>query len=686
MDLSSYVPTDGYFGVPFFDTDEQRDEPVPHRYLHGGFGGTDTRFAIYLPPREIWRGRFFQPFGGGQGGDEFAHGPASMIGQVLGGLVQVAELGGYMIESNQGHIQSAPDPSADDPATLYGYRASAEAARFGKFVAAAHYGEAPDHGYVFGGGGGSSRALQCLEQAPGIWDGAFPFITAGKVDPEAETTVSYSPVIANFSAMLNVRRALGPKLASFLDAVEPGGTGDPFEGLTTHEREAVTDLYALGFPGGEVHLGIQIGPTAVWATSADGFLDQDPGYFEAFWSTVGYAGADSPALYTDAVIQTRATVGATVTVDDLRADLAAGGPSVFSPLARFWTVVYPGPLPVGLTLVGFGGGDLVGARITITSGKAAGRRLYCRDVSGDVVLLDAGGDAGLLRLTDVAPGDEVEIDNRDFLAFCHWYRHHVLPGELGFERFIMRDRPIYPQRPLDASGGRLGIPLTARFSGRVLSMQFTPDTMIWPDQSVSYADAVQALGDDASARFCLRWIENAENAPPQFLPQTHPALNTRIIDFSGAVKQGLVDLVAWVEDGVVPAGTAYRFEKGTLTLPATAAERGGIQPVVSASANHLVRADVRIGEPVHLELTAEVPSGAGTIVKAEWDFDGTGAFPFAHAEVDGSATWLTLGTSHVFGEAGTYFPCARVSSHREGDVDDATRQIVNLARVRVVVT
>ena len=51
------------------------------------------------------------------------------------------------------------------------------------------------------------------------------------------------------------------------------------------------------------------------------------------------------------------------------------------------------------------------------------------------------------------------------------------------------------------------------------------------------------------------------------------------------IEQSLRDLVAWVEDAVVPAGTSYTFRDGKVTLPATAAERGGIQPVVRATAN-----------------------------------------------------------------------------------------------------
>lgn len=93
----------------------------------------------------------------------------------------------------------------------------------------------------------------------------------------------------------------------------------------------------------------------------------------------------------------------------------------------------------------------------------------------------------------------------------------------------------------------------------------------------------------------------------------------------------------WVEQGIEPASTAYTYCDGKVSLPTTAAERGGIQPVVAATANGSRRAEVRVGEKVTLEVGAAVAPGAGAIVGVQWDFDGSGSFPFRHGEVDGSA-------------------------------------------------
>ena len=44
-----FVSEDTAFREPFIDMDEWRQQPVPHRYIHGGFRSNGTRFSFYLP-------------------------------------------------------------------------------------------------------------------------------------------------------------------------------------------------------------------------------------------------------------------------------------------------------------------------------------------------------------------------------------------------------------------------------------------------------------------------------------------------------------------------------------------------------------------------------------------------------------------------------------------------------------
>ena len=44
-----YTTKDTLFSQPYVDVDEWRDKPVRHRYVHGGFTGTEHSFLVLLP-------------------------------------------------------------------------------------------------------------------------------------------------------------------------------------------------------------------------------------------------------------------------------------------------------------------------------------------------------------------------------------------------------------------------------------------------------------------------------------------------------------------------------------------------------------------------------------------------------------------------------------------------------------
>ena len=104
-------------------------------------------------------------------------------------------------------------------------------------------------------------------------------------------------------------------------------------------------------------------------------------------------------------------------------------------------------------------------------------------------------------------------------------------------------------------------------------------------------------------------------------------------------------------------------------------------------ANASSRAEVAPGETVEFSALVEVPSGAGTIVAADWDFEGAGDFPVVAPfdNEESSYTSKTLTAAYAFREPGTYFPALRVTSQRRGEMNSAHGRIENLGRVRVVV-
>ena len=56
----TYNATDSLFATPYVDVDEWREKPIRHRYIHGGFKDTDTRFSLYFPSKKDFENRFFQ--------------------------------------------------------------------------------------------------------------------------------------------------------------------------------------------------------------------------------------------------------------------------------------------------------------------------------------------------------------------------------------------------------------------------------------------------------------------------------------------------------------------------------------------------------------------------------------------------------------------------------------------------
>ena len=101
-----FKSTDTLFNKPYVDVDEWREEPLRHRYVHGGFEGTDTRFSFYFPPKEKYAGRFFQyftPFPDSENLAQNAKGESDMISFS-------EKSGAYFIETNGGGKFDFPGP------------------------------------------------------------------------------------------------------------------------------------------------------------------------------------------------------------------------------------------------------------------------------------------------------------------------------------------------------------------------------------------------------------------------------------------------------------------------------------------------------------------------------------------------------------------------------------------------
>jgi hypothetical protein len=686
IDLNDYSVTDDFFGAPYVDIDESRDTPVPHRYVHGGFEGTDTRFAFSYPPEDLYRGRLYQPLEGANAGHENVAADAMM--DITGGLGMIFDLGGYMVESNMGHIGDVKDPKAGDDPTIYGWRAAAESARLSKYIAVQILGGAPKYSYVFGGSGGARRSPLCLAYAHDVWDAAMPFM-GDNFDGDHGDFSRPRNGTPHFTTMFNVQRVLKDKLWDVVDAMRPGGSGDPFATLTTHQRDQLAALYKLGFPRGDESMIAQpMGQLWLWCSMAERITREDP-YFDRFWTQPGHVGFDHPELVRDDLIDTQATVKRVLTAAELMSEEFAGPQFIAIRImaALFSQMGDLAETPLVVQLDDMPEGYLPGAGIRILDGAAGDRQLYCLSGIEDVMMLDGEGEASNLRLTGVKPGDTVQFDNRAFLAYCYYARHHMW-GSSQYEQFRLGGKPIYQQYLEPMLSPFMGVRHTGKFEGKMLWIQHTHDSSLWPTEGLGMRDNVEREVGMARSRECfrLRWLQNAEHVPPfMAAPAPDRSNNTWLIEYSSHVEQSLADLTDWVEHGIEPAETFIEEVDGQIILPTSAKERGGIQPVVSVTSEGNKRVEVPAGAPVRLDVHAEVPPGAGSIVAIKWDLDGTGSYPVS-AEIDSRSAEFTHTLEWTYDSPGTYYPTALVESHRDGDLDATTRRIPNLDSVRVVVT
>jgi len=353
-------------------------------------------------------------------------------------------------------------------------------------------------------------------------------------------------------------------------------------------------------------------------------------------------------------------------------------------------------VPVAYALEKLPAADLTGAMLRFTSGRAAGHHVWVSGRRGDHVTTGIGQEE-FEHLRKVEVGDDVLVDTTPYLAFQTYHRHQVPPGDgyPEFDQFRAAGRPIYPQRPQllgprfvrNNGAGRMD----GRFAGKMIVVQSLVDEIAYPQQAEWYRKRVEAaLGDRIDDHYRVWFTDHAMHQDPAVMPHMdlHPDRSTRIVNYRGVLEQALRDVAAWAERGIAPPpSTDYAWVDGQILLPPTAAERHGIQPVVQLTANGGERANVAVGESVAFSALVEVPPGAGTIVAAEWDFDGCGDYPVVEPfnNEDLSYTSIRLEREYAFPAPGTYFPALRATSQRLSQGDNPHGRIMNLGRVRVVV-
>jgi hypothetical protein len=465
-----------------------------------------------------------------------------------------------------------------------------------------------------------------------------------------------------------------------------------FAGLDAEQREALAEVTRMGMPPRAwfAHERIAYNYTGVFASIILPLFQLDPRYFTDFWTKPGYLGASPPQSLRDARIQHKATITSIVTTDEAR---ARGLPVSIAAGTR-------GSAPAGIRLSSMPEGRLQGAFLFPRSGPADGKRLTIIGMAGDLAMLGFGGE-DIPALKAMKPGDLVEIDNSDYLAAQTYHRHQNPPAEYTvWDQFRAPDgSPLYPQRPLFGGHDHVGKGNSFQsgvFDCKMITMNCLMDEAAYPWQADWYRQQVKGiLGSRFEDQYRIWYVDNALHVTPsRYLSPNegdaprrfHGPTDARIVSYAGILQQALRDVSAWAEKGVAPPDeTNYRAEDGQIFVPPTATQRKGVQPVVGLTVNGGERADVKAGETVELVGEIEVPPGAGGIVSAEWDYDGSGAYPDAQTFADHRAS-MTVRQSHAYDKPGTYFVALRVASQRKQAAGTPFGKANNLGRVRVVVS
>ena len=246
-----------------------------HRYVHGGFRGTETRFSIYLPPEASYQGRFFQHITPVPDSEHLAQhqgpGEQNKIGFSLAS-------GAYFLETNGGGVFGGY--GADDP-TIAAYRANAAAAQYSRVVASAMYGPHRPYGYAYGGSGGGFRTIGSIENTTGVWDGVVPYVIGSPM------------AIPN---MFTVRMHASGSCAtgSSASSTRSNPAGVAIRSRASRQRNATPCARSRAWASPALVVRVAHHGHARLPRPLRGHAGGRSTYFEEFWTEPGYLGHDAP--------------------------------------------------------------------------------------------------------------------------------------------------------------------------------------------------------------------------------------------------------------------------------------------------------------------------------------------------------------------------------------------------------
>ncbi len=428
----------------------------------------------------------------------------------------------------------------------------------------------------------------------------------------------------------------------------------------------------------------------------------DPDFFRDFWTKPGYAGSDPSSsaakdrLQFYGVIRRVHLPGASERRNEgqeSRNGVDDAWQKMLTDSGNAWIEMET--LPAGDDLY------LKGVNITIETGEAKGLQLSLGEMKRDEVtgggFLTIGMSYGMSDpgsvLTKIEPGDKLSLDNSDYIAIQHYYRHQVPDASFhAWDQFRNDDgTPKYPQRP-NVMGYALngtGRPQDGDIQGKVIVVQSLMDESTCPWSGDWYRRkiaGVKGSEDDFRIYYMQRCMHGNSN----------DLANNMVVNYMGALYQSLLDMADWLQNGKEPlATTRYEMTDNQVVVEADPSRRGGMQAGIDLTVNGRKCAYVKAGEEFVLRAEAVLPENSGEITGIGFDFRDRRDFP---DKVEGlfpvKGSLLPISKDGVkgacaettgrFDKPGTYFVSARVSSQRSGDRNDIFTQVLNLDRVRVI--
>lgn len=596
-------------------SDTTRDDPVPHRRLHGELVGTQTRFNLLLPAPEQFEGMLIQHLQGSVGGDEFH-------GLRRGDHHAVLRAGAAFLESNQGHVGADMSGLEGDPSVLE-WRASVATAKLARELIANYYETDPPQIVVEGGSAGGMRVLACMRNAPELYAGGLAYM----INRTDLTPFNWSVTVWASQILLGRMQALAHDPARFFDAA------------TDEERQALSTLYRAGFPRGAES---QLGYNPLWAMAVQHVGTQDADYFRAFWEDAVYSADRARA---PAPTEERYRVSRVVAAGELRAR-AAEPTAERDELHNSLLAAAPDDMIVGLSLDGLADARaLAGYELVLQNGTTI---VSTGGVGNTVTAILTANAFG-----SVSVGDYIAINNHKLIAFAHYHRFASGPGYAGMRQFWVDGKPLPGQRPQPAQS-------LEPIKGKLMVMQHLLDREAWPTVAVQFFADMQA-GNDPSLpeHMQLYWTQAAQHSPT--LDSEGPA---QAINYRGIVDQGKIDLMRWVTKERSPReSTSYELRAdGELALTNLHDQSEGVQPALSLSAT--VPARGHHEEQHALDFTAVATARAGdTLESLEFDALGDGKWEVLWR---GNTGKLTHQWHHAYTADATGIATVRVTASRRG--------------------